>query len=263
MAQFLYFLPGEKEKSKADLTSELNAAGLAHIADDGVNAFCGTVAGPDKQPGVVFTVKSKGLAGARPPVAVGFYPDAQTWAKCNGGKFWVGYENNARPEPRDLARERQLESLHVKLGDDHTWLVPIARRFDLGSVLPEALALDDSGQMIKETLPQYIRFSQMAGHFYDDFCIHANNDGLNEIKLDSYEKQIDLAVEALRFNYQISKWEVSALRLLATDNIMDVLLSTISMPSVAKITASMEARAKKKSASAESLTDTPATPTAS
>ena len=87
----------------------------------------------------------------------GLYLDRQTWRRlprrAGRPELWLGYWNDAKPTPEDLARTPMLAAdMVVRLADGSPWRVPKVRQFDgvTGNwecLLPSLYDLDDDGNL--------------------------------------------------------------------------------------------------------------------
>lgn len=253
MSQFLYFLPGSR---KSPVPKTLKDAGLGHIADE-VKGHIQVTGGPDGTDGIVFTVQLKGAEyGGEKPSTIGYYKDNQTWISCNNGLFWLGWETETPPQPVDLVRVPQLEGHGMKLGDGNEWHVPVARHFVSGTPLPKSLILGTNGEVVEEIMTEFIQYSKRGEDIFHDLCIEADWEewgeevGMDQDKgkrLSTYKQQMEAISSGLGLNYQMSIWEMSALKLVTTRNIRLVLFVIIDFPNHQdEFMAAMENPQKKK-----------------
>jgi len=223
MAGFIYYLPG-KDAVTDDI---LKDAGLEYLTRIVAGQRPVLANGPDGEKGIAFTVDVKmPLGGSKPKLGV--YPKKQTWRECNKGKFWLGMENENMPQPKDLLRAPQLQGYYLDLGDANAWLIPVARHFVQGSPLPRDLMLGVGGEVMETVMGKYIPFSKRSEDIYHDLLLEENLDELAEeggiLELGpnrrmTIQNHFEIVSEAMGFNYTISKWEISALCLLNSQNI--------------------------------------------
>ena len=245
MNGFLYFIEGKKTVTKVDL----EAAGLCY-AFDGPFSFREAGNGPGGKGGCVVGIDEN----------IGFYPDRQTWSLIPGSQdVFLGIENQKSKiknpiKPADLARAEQIDGYAVELADGETWLVPVARCFPEGSMLPQALTIGPDGKVVKESLPKFAKTCRAADRLWDYFR-SANGlltEGETVEPMDDSE-MFGLAVGVLALNYRVGPAEVSALRLLTTKNINRILWCFVDVPNYLAVqVARAEAESKKNDA------DTPA-----
>ncbi len=235
MAGFQYYIPG----GDAVFRPTLEALGLWEIAfDDASYDRRGVTTGPDSQPGTILTVHHKD------DPATGYFPDAQTWRKADDAEYWLGWYNAAPPQPADLERSQQLAGHSIRLGDGNDWLVPVARSFPYGISLPQSLSLGAGGNIAAAIIPRYAAFGEKAAQLWDVFiaeCEAADSDAETQQTMPAVER-MQLAIEALAFNYRIGRHECNALGLLTTDNLSEVLGAVIDQPTIIE---HMRADAKK------------------
>lgn len=236
MARFIYFIPGPKEPPSDERLQEV---GLGHLVGNN-NGHVGS-SGPTNNGGAIIG----GACNVENGVMIGYYKDRQTWEECNNGKFWIGYQNDFKPGPEDLKRMNQLEGHEVELGDKNEWLIPVARRFDAGCVLPKSIYLDGAGLITGTTLDEYISYSKKAEDIFNDLCATLDKVKNYEYKVNTYGYMFEIALEALNINYNISKWEMSILKLLNTKISNNINLAIVDFNTM-KVMAEAEAVLKKK-----------------
>jgi len=232
MAGFLYAIANINTVKAA----VLNTAGLTGIF--GQMPYCQryTTKGPGGQ---ACSLISLGEAGDK----LHFKPEQQHWQKSMNGKYQLGFYNDDRPTERDLQRKRQMAGHEVELADGGKWLVPIARMFSGGSTLPQSLILGKNGEVITEELSEYAEFSSRVGQLWEDFqCENKWKEG--NPKLTATER-IQLAIEALAWNYHTEADEVNLLKLITTQNISEILTAIIDIPTLMEAAKQMEDEKKK------------------
>lgn len=147
MAGFLYFTPTSMSPS----LGKVREWGLGYAFAS--PPLCREVQGatPNGEKGYVFGDSKR--VGDRVKLGEG-----QTWRKIPGREgmqeVWVGYWNDAKPTPADLARSEQLAGYALKLADGNEWQVPVVRAYDVDAglvvpLLPTLYDLDDKGQLTK------------------------------------------------------------------------------------------------------------------
>jgi len=236
MSRFIYFIPG-LDHSPSNI--ELEDIGLNHLKNNWTD-YVGS-SGPTNAGGAILGGSCKVQNG----VLIGYYKDNQEWTECNDGKFWIGYQKDFRPNPEDLEKENILIGYEIVLGDGNKWMIPIARRFESGCILPQSIFLDGAGVLKGEILEEYIIFSKQAEDIFNDFVSNMEPDKEFKAKVDTVGYMFEIAVEAISLNYNVSKWEISLLRLLTTDNSSRINLSIIDFPSLKSIS-DAEKQLKKK-----------------
>lgn len=174
-----------------------------------------------------------------------FYkPAEQTWQKSHNGKYWVGFYNDDPPTEQCLRRKMQLAGHYVELTDGGKWLVPVARILSGGSRLPQSLILGSNGQVTTEALPQYAEFSSKVEKLWEDFQIE---NGWKEGKLQlSIAERMQLAIEALGWNYHVRTEEVNLLKLITSQNLSgEILAAIIDLPTLIEISKELQQHKKK------------------
>ena len=249
-AGFLYFFVTDAQRVGP---AEFEAAGLGH-ALTGEGPDCRqTTAGPDGRGGVVAVPSHPNAPPAK------FEKDKQTWRKLptrwvEGKELtsYVGFYNDRRPGPADLARKRQIAGEAVKLRDGNDYVVPIARSVVRGSTLPRELVLgDDCVTWQPQDLPEFFALCGAAEEafrlFHDG---EADADGNLQVSI-PYDVGMRISVLALQANYRVGPVEVSMLRLFADEDMAKVMRAVCDLDAYEQV---MESRAKKESASGSSST---------
>ena len=234
MSGFLYFLP-TSGPTVADF-----GEGRADVFTRSAGALPGETPsferapvlqnGPSGQAGVVLALKS---AGYRVPARFGYYPQEQTWQKAPGGEWWLGIENAARPTPEQLARADLCAGHEIKLGDRNLWTVPIARLVSGTSAFPQRLALGPDGKLQVTPMARFDEISKAAEAVWEGMVSGAaEKDGSKVLTI---ENGWEIAVQALAVNYHLGALEVSALGLLTTISLRQVLLALVDWPTVERL----------------------------
>lgn len=174
------------------------------------------------------------LCGNVPPRSLRFKPDEQKWTDGNDGQYYVGFYVDDPPKPAGLARKNQLAGHEIELGDGNKWLIPVARKFAEGSVLPVALGIGANGQIITDELEEFAGFSGRAEKYYRDFLKWLGDiEGCNETDT---AFRIKLALEALTTNYQLGCEEPFAMKLITSKNLTAILEAIIDVPTIVEVT---------------------------
>jgi hypothetical protein len=216
MAGFLYARAGTKPiDAKA-----IDALGLRYAITGPVQNRETNSKGPNGGPCCLFAEESR-QAGK----SVGYYPDQQTWRKMptieGRPELWIGYWNDAKPTPTDMARRQMLRGASLKLADGNHWQIPIVRRYDDAaqrweSELPALLDFDDAGNVVRGApVAAYASLWEATAPLADEQF--AQDSGESDAKgLD--EQQLYRAVVALlQANYVVALPELAMIGALADD----------------------------------------------
>jgi hypothetical protein len=159
---------------------------------------------------------------------LGYDADAQTWCECGEAgapAFWIGYWNDAKPGPADLARPVQIPGWSVVLGDGGAWKVPMALAWPFGRTkFPEQLGVAVGGKVTQNVVAKYAELHTYAEQVYD---AASSAGGLTQ------DESVILpwACRALSVNYFGGLWELgSALGLFTTETLGDVLAALVNAP---------------------------------
>lgn len=243
MAGLLYYIP----KSRSVTRKAIAKAGLDIVI---VNDKFAKVPskGPDGKGGVILAVHPDNPKGKK--AKCGYYKDEQTWFETE--KYWVGFDNASPPEPIDLERKEVIDGHEVKLLDGREFTIPIARTYDMGTTLPEALVLGKDGKVVAEIIPRFVEISAKAHRLADEWGYSEEEKPTEDREFETDEARFHLAVECLSINYRIGPVEASLLRLLDTYNVVKIIGALIDSPTIKRIMEAMnEARKKKDDAQTE------------
>lgn len=232
MGQFVYYLPGKRNVTEAELSQWLPQIEPAR-------GYCQrfTAVGPDGKGGML-------VAGRQAAGEVQHDADCQTWIECENGTFWLGYKTEAKPTPDDLARDDQISGHWVDMADGSRWHVPILRVIESGTILPHMhiISLTPDGKWVSLLRPEFIELGQRVLSAWDQFRAALGFSEAEEGNVEiSFEAEMDLVVDGLRLNYRVSKWEVAAMGLLNALSLRRVVEALLDLPS-------LKAMAQKKTA---------------
>lgn len=89
-------------------------------------------------------------------VAVVYDPARQTWRKAPGG-YWIGTQNDRKPNPAGMARSTVIPGYPVPMADGNEYLMPNV----MG--LPAVYDLDETGAEVKRTRDKWRHIEDRAG----------------------------------------------------------------------------------------------------
>ncbi|HOX08995.1 MAG TPA: hypothetical protein PK280_21545 [Planctomycetota bacterium] len=243
MAGLLYYVPGQPGVLASDLDRLGLRAALGPAAPP--PPFGEVRRGPDGARGCVLAPKPEVPGGRSPEIR--YAPDAQLWRPAPGGAYWVGRELAEPVLPEDLMRAQSIGGHWVRLEGGQDWLVPVARTFDAGSVLPHALVLGPEGQVVREPLERYAAISAKAERVW---AWAAAQHRLPVQAAEPPESLSDaegltVAAAALGLNYRLALPEISLLRLVTDENAVKVLEAFVDFPSLLARAMEYDAASKK------------------
>lgn len=254
MATFLYFIPNPKRRGTR----------IDYAAHDVDYAFGGETAedvplsgsGPGGERGNIARVSGRSIGPNGQELPLAYLSDRQTWRRVGGTKAWVGYWNEAKPTPADLARPRITPGPTVELLDGNPWTVPLAticapsadKVFVRYIELPSVTDCDDDGKWTSDRVEaRCARILEIAEEIWPK--AYANSDLDGRLSID-FGDQRDLALEVLQHNYRIGKSEIGALSLCTTELLNQILLELVDFPTA------IEFLKKKLAATASETCDT-------
>ncbi len=127
-------------------------------------------------------------------------------------KFWIGFVNDARPEPADLLRPSIVRGRPVKMFDDNEWIIPAAR------LTPRAIYYNGDGTIHTQAGDRYAWLFDEAARA-SGIPFDASEKG--EPAFFEYEYVLDLSARLLSVNYRVSsdpRQELSLLRLVDSEH---------------------------------------------
>jgi len=222
LSRFLYMIEG----AKAANATAIADAGLAdRLADPIASRETVRGPGPDGRGGIV--------AAAGAADGLGFYPDRQEWTPIPGRSgVYIGLPTDEPPPgPADLARGETIAGYPIELGDGNTWIVPVGRMFPEGTQLPQALAIGPDGALVRDILPAFAVAGRLADRIWNAIRTQYEllDDGEKPTEIDDLEA-FEMAVAIVALNYRVAVAEASALRILTTANVRDVLGAFVDWP---------------------------------
>lgn len=243
MAGFLYFIPTQKPLLEVQ---DFIDAGLRHaLADNGVSSVQG--GGPGEEPGRLVRADRRSGEGQ---AKMRYDAVKQTWKKAPSGKYWVGFWNDDRPTPEDLARPQVYGSESVQADDGNQWIIPriIAPVPGRQSSLPMKLALGEDGKsFITRSMPAYVPITEQARQYFAQWS-RTGPASMDDIDL------IRLAISALAINYRIDEFEaLNVLGLISTEVAAQILLITIDAKAVLDAVQAQQAAEQSEQPAAEPL----------
>ncbi len=208
---FLYYIPGHARGTVT--AADFRTLGLDHALTVGDPTSLAIGKGPDGGAGMIGVPEAEG-----DPTAAGFDAGRQTWRKGPGGRFWVGYWNDAKPGPEHLRRRAVHGGTTLALLDGHEWIVPrcVAMIEDRRPDLPYVLDLDDDGETpLGRIHPRYEALCRSAFDWWLTWTGQRAGDAAMGMK-----DRVKLVAEALAVNYRVSRVEaVGLLRLFSETEI--------------------------------------------
>lgn len=174
--------------------------------------------------------KNRGLIVSTSDARLGYYPDEQTWECLAADVLWVGYPTAAPPTPVDLQRRAIVTGHNVELAGNN-WIVPVIRRLDTSSNLPQVPKWAD-GACTLTIRKEWQALWEKSGRMWDVFA--EGSATLQEV--------LELAVDALAVNYRVDRSLITQLEILDTTNWEGVLRAACDWPVVEAL---LEAQQKK------------------
>lgn len=226
---FLYYFPGTPPKTKADLPREFP------FRDDILLPGRSTRTGPDGKAGSITHLPRS--MQQHDQTQVGWYPDNQTWTPAHDGLWYIGIQNDARPEPEYLQRRPAVAGELMTLADGNAWCIPVVRRFGggLGPCMKSVIQLDTSGKVVADRpAPEQTRLWALCQRFaamVDEEKFLGGDPG-GDVEPMTAEDVMLLVSDAIALNYFVSGWELSTLCVFTDDNLIEVFRILLDVPKV-------------------------------
>jgi len=217
MVGFLYEADGAR--SSIDLDG-IAAIGLGYAFENAPECSECLRESPLGGRGLIFA-DSKRTGGKR----TGWYPEQQTWRELpeidGQPRRAIGYWNEAKPTPADLARSTMLPGLLVRLADEQMWQVPTVREYDEGSnewrcELPCLFDYNGKGELVRGLpLPAHKHLWDVTAPVAS-ILFGAGDDATSVTD----QQMCDVAVALLQANYVISLPELVVLGALSDNGLL-------------------------------------------
>lgn len=218
---FIYYIPRVKGRPAE---TDMALAGMAGLS---VGMCTTTQVGCDGIGGVVFTVteKSNGNENTIHNLSL------QSWTKIPDLELWVGYNLYDKPKPKDFLRKDYLNGDKLNLGDDNEWIIPMARKFEEGCILPKAISMMREGEITQVLISKYLPLQKIAEKlkcFYPWEMEEAERNKVWE-EMSDWKSIFKICLEIIRFNYNISNYEASILGIFTDKNAINILQSVVDL----------------------------------
>jgi hypothetical protein len=175
--------------------------------------------GPDQKRGEMFS--------HFPNSVVKYSPATQVWRKMFGG-YYIGYEKGYTPD--DFKRDQVFGGGMVELTDGNSWEIAVANPMFESCDLPMTQVRDtETGEWILEVREQYRELSDkaldIAGKFRETIITQ-------ELSFDSEDEVREVFCDVIALNYDLTRDEIEALRLLDQSTYLDVLQAFVDWPTM-------------------------------
>lgn len=225
----LYYFPGKKNE---DITDDyLDSVRLGHLKK--VELKTGEVIqnGPDGTSGTIKTPKNTNMPFYVEVKMVGYYPNSQTWVKC--GDIYIGYENDNKPFPEGLQRRKNVTGYFAET--DFGKFIVSPKRF-----MPSTITMSDNDEITYKPVEECGPTIELLDLVLQDEL--STFDG-KESKISISEKY-KLAAMALGVNYLVGIPECNALRLVNTDNLIDIVRIVLDIDAIVEMMTAINSEKK-------------------
>lgn len=216
MAGLMVYLPGYAGSDR----NELVERGCESLLEPDIDVlFHQMDKGPDGGRGALVSFYAPRLV--RTPCS--FDAATQTWreappdGKLPGGRYWLGYVNDAKPTAGDLQRAELIDGEPVKLLDDNYWVIPIAQ------YTPKRLTRDPrSGNEVAVPLDKHKLFVDSANALYRYFLSEAFQVVVSKDYVIRVPDGLYFASLALSKNYRLNADAIDLLGLVGEYEAFDI-----------------------------------------
>lgn len=237
MSGFLYYIRGASNRPTAELLEQFGLGG--EIVGDCVPCYKFI----DGSSGIIFNINGRFKSQMK---RIGFYNEVQDWTDFPIGDkiLSIGVNLDDPVLPTDLIRKDYLNGHKVELGDGREWVIPLARKFTDGCILPKEWVMLREGELVNTTISKYLEIQSIA----EKLAVHCGvAEGVKDndfINTDS--KLFMVCVNILKVNYNLSYKEVSVLKLLNSKNTIEIPQAVVDMPYILSVMEQLETEEGKK-----------------
>jgi len=241
MAGLIYYISGIQAKPNDQVLKDNGLDGQV------VGGFVATDIFLDGTKGTVFVLKGK----YTDDVKIGFYYDEQTWTnipKADGTKsnLWIGYDKNNKPKPKDFQKKDYIDGYYLELADNNKWIVPIARRYQQGCLLPKGTMMLMPDRLDEFVIEKYLKLQKIAEQLFVHFGLDDEKEFVKEDDfLSDNVSFYKTCAEVLNVNYNLDYREIGVLKLFTTDNTVEILRLVVDMPYIEKLIKNLNSDEKK------------------
>ncbi len=175
------------------------------------------------------------------------YDSGMHWTDYPEKRFGIGWD--VLPKPEELAREKQYEGHMVKLGDGNEWLVPVARYCN-GQPMESTYRIGTDGELREEVSDRCRELYEFGCRFWDGLYGAAEK-GAGEFTYE-VKDQFEMAARILGYNYDVTRWEVSALGLITDQTLRELMNAVVDVPRVIRIMQEKKTNGEPKGSSSSS-----------
>lgn len=223
MRSFIYFLPNYQAGLPTPEVIGRHGLEYALAGRDATGAaleFPGVIEGAPNGSGTLVTLK-----GADHEMDAARGREGVLWQEADGGRYWVGAVRDRMPGPEDLARGDALGGQLVRMGDGQQWSVPVAHPCRGCGSVPLSYGVNADGTPRVAHAPGYDTLLADANAAYEVItgAVAHGTEGESSVVLRDDIDYIRLCSRVLAWNYRLSVWEVSLLKLLTSVSIMQIL----------------------------------------
>lgn len=163
------------------------------------------------------------LAARRGDVVLNWTDQTHTWREIDG--VWIGVSKTGVQNEQFIRKERLVNAsgYNVTLGDDQSWLIPVALIGSPNFSLPWRDMLDEKGNNIRETDPKYSEISNFADAIWQSL------DDNGDLEMDDQTVR-NICISAITVFYDLTSVEVYALGLLTQNAYQAILEAIIDRP---------------------------------
>ncbi len=198
----------------------------------------------DGSQGTTFSLHGKSRGDFR----INFENEVQVWHDIPGTPLSIGYNIDQPPQPSDFLKHDFLPGHRLILGDNQEYIVPLARKFNAGCVLPFDLSMLVEGELKKVTVSKYLELQKIAEKLavWQGFVKGAEKD--TEF-LSTDAKYFMTCCKVMAINYHLDHREISILKLFNSINAIKILQYVVDSPYLDEVEAEnlIEDESKKKS----------------
>ena len=177
---------------------------------------------------------------------VHFENSVQVWQDIPNTPLSIGYNIDQPPQADDFLKQEIISGRRLLMGNGQEFLIPIARRFTTGCLLPFDMGMLCEGKFIKTTMEKYLDLQKLAEKLAVWYGMIQGQEKDREF-FNTDEKVFNVACKILSTNYHLSKAEITILKIVNSSNALSVLENVIDVPYLEELEKQQSLEDKKKS----------------
>ena len=236
MSGLIYYIRGALNKPSEELMLK------SHLIGEMIADWVPCPRFIDGSSGTTFSLYGKFKGDFR----VYFENTVQVWHDIPNTPLSIGYNIDQPPQADDFLKPEIISGHRLLLGNSQEFLIPVARRFTTGCLLPYDMGMLCEGKFIKTTMAKYLELQQIAEKIAVWYGMIRDKEKDREF-INTDEKIFNIACKILNTNYHLSKAEITILKIINSGCALRILEYVIDVPYLEEIEKQQSMEDKKKS----------------